>query len=354
MHAATSNYDSSELKRRTARESTSQKKAEGDYPVEGVPVLTYTGESNFIEWKDKLLKYLIRKYGRFGLFIQTEQHWVPLLELPAADQPMYHGYSVAQLRTATDVVISERSKLMARLETYKGEAYGAMWSTLTPEGEEAAEQHQDFAAAFMDMDPLLLFRVLKATHSTRLNQRGVEESKQEAFLRYSGIRINGDETLTQYTKRFELQLSTLAAVGHEYQPTPGAVARHFIMSLDKRYAEVKRDIINEERKGGAVAMPADLVSAVTRVREYVPMGRMDAALGAAPYPTVFTVGVDSDVELRGVKRCYLCRSDKHLQKDCPTRGCVKKVSTEIDTATKKSVLIADEFFDEEAYDFDNF
>ena len=58
------------------------------------------GEDSFAEVEDQISKMFIIDFGEFGTFITKDAHWTPPLALPDAIDPMYEGYTNAQLKVA--------------------------------------------------------------------------------------------------------------------------------------------------------------------------------------------------------------------------------------------------------------
>ena len=287
-----------------------------------VLVIPY-GEDSFAEVEDQISKMFIIEFGEFGTFITKDAHWTPPLALPDATDPMYEGYTNAQLKVAGDEAVKERAKLVAKLKEYRGRAFGLLISKLSRDGEEAVRAHGDYGAAETAMDPLLLWRVIKDTHSHRFDDRTKAESQYEAFRRYSAVAQVAGESIFEYQRRFELIAGNLMRMGCMFEPTEEDKARHFISTLGGAYDELRRDIANDERKKIAGAMPKTVAAAVARAREFIPGGARGgrSMSGGVPAPVAY---VARAIKKTDTRVCYNCEEQGHIAKYCKKAKKEKK------------------------------
>ena len=305
------------------RKKTAEARCETAVSWVNLPILPY-GEDTFAEVEDMFSKAFIVEYGEFGTFVSKNAYWVPPLELPTAGDPMYEGYSTAQLKVAGDEAVKERAKQIAKMKECRGKAFGVLLSKLSREGEEAVKSDERYEEAENGMDPLSLWRIIKSTHSHRLDDRSRLESQYEAFRRYTVLKQMPGESVLEYKRRFELVAGNLDRMGCDYRPTEEARARHFIQSLSAAFNELRRDIANDERKKVPGAMPRTMGGAVARAREFIPSG---ATVNIPSTPCVYAA---QKSKRRVDKReCYKCGGIGHIQKYCPKQEVTAHV-TEVD------------------------
>ena len=89
-----------------------------------VLVIPY-GEDSFAEVEDQISKMFIIEFGEFGTFITKDAHWTPPLALPDATDPMYEGYTNAQLKVAGDEAVKGRDKTGCKAE---GVSWEGIWT----------------------------------------------------------------------------------------------------------------------------------------------------------------------------------------------------------------------------------
>ena len=299
--------------KRTSRKEGPVTGSPGASPVTGVMKLKSDG-SNFIEFKDALKKYLMRKYGNFACFIDRGDYWVPPMRIPSEDDPTYEGYTEDELAVAKTTALQERQKLIERHFEYRSEVFGILISLLYPEGEEVVMEETEYSQAEADGCPNTLWKLIKRTHANRMDNKSREEAKHEAFFRYTHCE-QGNESVLQYRKRFDMAYENLVLLDHEYKPSEESKTRQFLMGLNKtQHNELLIDLANDERKGRRRNIPKTMSAAMARIKEFIPSsGKSDKTNINRGEPAVYSLSTDK-------RTCFKCGSDKHLLKKCPERN----------------------------------
>jgi Zinc knuckle len=154
----------------------------------------------------------------------------------------------------------------------KKQLMGLIHRHMTEASEQRVISYEGGRVARDTKDPLAFLKVIVASHSTT-GKADPEEALYEAQQGYLQTRMREEELLAPYTERFEGVVRTLTEAAQladkvEQVPTPDQQARHYIKTLNSRFAQYKDAVQN-----GLVYYPTDV---------------HEAAQGASEWSTTYT------------------------------------------------------------------
>ena len=149
-------------------------------------------------------------------------------------------------------------------------------------------------------DPIGHWEIIEATHLTA--QTGARDvDKNAAMDAYWNLAQGRSKTFAYYRRRFERTVTALTALRHPEAPEETAQVIKFVKSLNQKYSEWSRHILNEIIEGKAP--PASVEVAARKATKWVPAsygGNDEVKEGPG---TAFT-------------RYHCCCRGGQLEKDC--------------------------------------
>ena len=149
----------------------------------------------------------------------------------------------------------------------KKKVMGLIHRHMTEASEQRVISYEGGRVARDTKDPLAYLKVVVASHSTT-GKADPEEALYEAQQGYLQTRMREEEPLAPYTERFEGVVRTFTEAAQladkvEQVPTPSQQARHYIKTLNSRFAQYKDAVQN-----GLVYYPGDVHEAVQGASEW--------------------------------------------------------------------------------------
>ena len=223
--------------------------------------------NGFQHFKDKLLIYFSAKYGLHGTFLATGAYH-------QEDPPEPPEYEYDPGDRAIDVLwqtyeseCAEHMRELRRQSSDRVSWFNVILGQLSDASKDLIEAHDDWEEANNLQDPLQFWTIIEATHLTA--QTGAREIDRDAAMdAYWSLTQGRNETLPNYRRRFERTVAALEALRHPGAPEQAAMVVKFVRSLNYRYTEWSRHILNEIIEGKNP--PASVEEAVRRATKWVP------------------------------------------------------------------------------------
>ena len=252
------------------------KKTKRVSPVADVEIFSYNPDSrdvlasNFLENTEKLQKYALATFGDLGKIIKDKEY--PRIErivINPLDEE-YEGMTANRLNKLQSTLDVEWIKRKEKVRENKTKLFGFMMQLLSEEGEERIRNNiEQWDTIESECDPLGLWKAIIVTHGMRTDDLSELESKRSARIGYQRCHQIRDESLLSFTNRFRQCINILRAV-NEVIPDDATLAVDYLEAVDKRlYGDMLRDLKNRVRNG-ETEFPADVSSAHSYVRNYIP------------------------------------------------------------------------------------
>ena len=234
----------------------------GKKNADGVPILTYGANSNYLEWKEKITEICLVKFGFLGRCIKNGAYWLPPVVPnnynPATDP---HGLALDALKQA----MKHRQNQVNEMLEKRPAMYGYILTTLSSESKDKIKTDPTYVAYNANEDPLNLFLSIKKYHGSGAGHISVETGMGESRAEYAQIKQLGHESLVAFKTRFDQKLENYTAYGNPVMP-PASIAYDFFRALDEaRYGEFKCNIINNFKNN----MPATLMDMYEHASTFV-------------------------------------------------------------------------------------
>lgn len=327
-------------------------------PIQGVPLCRLRGKGAgvpFPEYFESAGNYLLATFGEAGLFWKSGQHLVipPVsIEDLSISQP---GITERMLLRAFETRLIARD---ARIESIRREQlkiFGVILQTITPEGLDVVMRRPEWPPLEVSRDPLLLRRLIVATHSVMSDTNTPEIAKQEARDDYYGYRQGQFSSLLKYVQGYKQRVKNMEYCGCTYIPSNTEQAMDFIRGLDDdRYGALKTQLTNEESmrvaRGGVLvsAYPNTLETAVSMVSQWVPSNQRNYSKGEGRHLIGnSTSAFNSTTDTTQTKRvCWECGEPGHIKSNCPNRSKSIQETDKKKTSHFASIDECDNFFEE--------
>ncbi len=132
------------------------------------------------------------------------------------------------------------------------------------------QAHEDFALAYVECDPNLLWAIILYTHLTHVGGHGPELALltlDDALSKYESIRQGSRESIGDFLSRFKHGNSTLTSAGVESR-IDAVVAVQFLKKLDSnRHGHMFAEMKNLAQRG--IPLPQTLAEAYIAASTYV-------------------------------------------------------------------------------------
>ena len=264
-------------------------------------------------------------------------------------------------RQTFNAKITTREKLFAKLQEDRIGLFFAIYGQLSEESKSKVHEDDDWEDVYDEKDPMRLWIIVGATHQggatgipvlDRLNARNV----------YASLLQGPNEKCLAFKERTIDALIRLEAV-EEAEVHDGLQAADFIHRLDnRRYAELKADLYNDEKKGNHT-FPQMLTAAFSLATNYMITVKGSGGASHSESQNVFAVinadnswkprppkptvpkptqasnkakKVDTKKKSGGAKKesptksteetrsCYICGKKGHLARDCPDHDGIEE------------------------------
>ena len=257
--------------------------------------------NGFQHFKEKLTIYFSTKYGLYGSFLTTGVYHDPdPPDAPDFDYDPTDRDSVI-LWKVYEAECSEHMKDRRRQTADKVSWFNVILGQLSENSKDLVEANDNWENIRDMQDPIGLWEIIEATHLTA--QTGARDIDQNAAMdAYWNLAQGRNETLANYRRRFERTVTALTALRHPGAPEETAQVIKFVKSLNQKYSEWSRHILNEIIEGKAP--PASVEVAARKATKWVPAsygGNDEVKEGPG---TAFT-------------RYHCCCRGGRRKKDCP-------------------------------------
>ena len=348
-------------------------------------ILLYGKHNNVIKWKEHMQTIITELYGIIGMFFTTNQRYklprvsyrdYPVdsssesesseseveeegVEAPALSAEMIATIAAdkAVRATARGVrndrkrKIAERARAKFREDDYiqrkkdlkaqkehERTVYPMMWKRMSPASQSRVREEEDFEQAFMTLDCVLLWSLIRKTHLTHIfgdSDPMNDVNMHEQENKYNSLRQGEREYISNFKVRFDEQVSANDGVG----VTPISESRRaldFIMKLDpRRYKKMHDEMKNDALRCVPDAYPKTLAGAYRVASQWTGSDHSPHASAAAKPAAFVTEGAlvateDSEKvsgKTGGGRKktplnevtCHVCGHTGHYARNCSKR-----------------------------------
>ena len=352
-------------------------------------ILQYGKSNNIIKWKEHMQTIVTELYGIIGMFFTTNERYVlPRVsyrdypsdsssesessadeveptdaeeDLPAQDPAVLAVYAAEKaarsqaraVRRERKIKSSERSRTKFKEDDYiqrkrdikiqyanERTMYPMMWKRMSLESQSRVREEDDYEEAYMTLDCVLLWTLIRKTHLTHMFCDGDPMQELNQHLqesKYTSMRQGERELITSFKLRFDEQVSANNAVGMA-PVTASKRALDFQGKLDpRRYKRMLDNMKNDALRRNPEAFPKTLPAAYRIASrwsggEAAPYTPTPGAPNAAYVTDSALVTASKDPPEKkagktgGAKKkplteveCFLCEEMGHYARDCPQR-----------------------------------
>ena len=197
-------------------------------------------ERNLNNFRQAIETYVRREYGNIANIFTLMEH-------PAYSEVDYDHEELTKRRDPFGLKNNEVKKLMiirlekqAKLESEKPKVYALIKGQWRQESLHKVQQMGNWGEFDAAGDPLQLTRRIVATHLVRTGIDN-EKTKLEAREAFNMYKQQLNESIVQYTQRYDDRIAALRALAEHVLDEP-ALAIDFIHKLDmRRYHELRKD-----------------------------------------------------------------------------------------------------------------
>lgn len=258
------------------------------------PLLTYPGKepSNFVVFRKHLIVWFGARFGNFGSFVRTNTHYEPpkpvkptgrLIAYPSAPRREVSaitrqrksvkskkkarqanfkaGAEDASLHTVQQYVEPDPEEVLiyrGQMKSYTRQIYDwkvksavaffELWSLMSAASQSAVMHHPRYPEILERSDPVELWNTIRETHQGTQSGSSIADIAA-ANKRYYAVRQSRNESLDSYKGRIDAALDAIEAYGGD-KPSVEVQASLYLDGLDdRRYAELKNRIFNDELRG---------------------------------------------------------------------------------------------------------
>ena len=299
----------------------------------GVPLLNIDG-SNSTQWKRAFSNYAISQYGSIATFLKTGAYVVRDVESRAETAERLGLESNTTNKPIIDKAWADDVSAMGKLQRQdaqdKIKIFGDLSRTLTVDGEEAMEEHEDWTAVNTDSDPLRKLQLIIKVHNLQLySSLDREEALYRAVQKYNLIQQASGDSLSSFKDIFETMIQNIKSLDSDSAPSAKKAAKHFIETMHPTaHGEFRSYMKNAIAAGSKQSFES--ITAVVAARKAFTGTGVSSSSGTVSnsLPGAYTTETDTP--------CPFCDRPGHDESNCYSKQrAIKKAKEETKSRSQK-------------------
>ena len=204
--------------------------------------LTYGSNSNYMDWKNKMMIALDQEYVEFAGTFLNEAY--PVLPIPTSEDMTLQGYPQNMVKHAMENAVAARVKRTETMEMKKPGAYAFILSKISAQSLDAVKLESTYPVHVKTRDPLQLWKAIKKTHGIGADAGSDVIAAASARIAYSGIKMGQYESIVAFKERFD---DTLLGCNdkNEQKVDVKSVPWDFMNALNEKFDEMRVSVHRE-------------------------------------------------------------------------------------------------------------
>tara|TARA_B100002003_G_C14152859_1_gene554651 strand:- start:307 stop:5016 length:4710 start_codon:yes stop_codon:yes gene_type:complete len=318
--------------------------------IDGVDILQFGNNSNYIVVKDQLENHLATYIGQRSSFIDTGAYMnIPPPTLESVNEA-YPGMSAASKADILKVIITEHAKSYARWLDNKAKAYSNIISILSETAANVMASHAEFEIIKKNKDPLALWKLITRIHANAANGNNTDLMNiiQIKNMYYKLVKLE-NQSLIDFKRKFIMCINNMTSAGCTEIPSAATQATDFISKLDETYKELFVSISNGVTRG-LETWPTTVEASYKLAAAFLPSERLVFNNNTAGRENVFNYAQEVSNNKRGnyknnhknnnndtnktIGVCNNCGEKGHWKNNCPQLNKNNKNNKHYDNSNK--------------------